>query len=87
MPSRDVPRNSSQCLQVEKGHENFLPVEQKVLREYLEDFRSKSKEERKQLLMFKIYRLIKSVGPELDGEQWRIRKRVSGFCQLAETNV
>ena len=79
MPSQTLPPDSRQCIQVERGHENFSPVEDKVLREYLDDFRTKNKEERKQLLMFKIYRLIKAVGPQLDGEQWRIRKKVRGF--------
>ena len=80
MPSPSVPPDSGHRIQVEKGRENFSPAESKVLREYLDDFRSKNKEERKQLLMFKIYRLIKAVGPELDGDQWRARKRVSGIC-------
>ena len=54
----------------------FSAGEEKVLREYLEDFRTKTKEERKDLLMFKIYRLIKAAGPQLTPEQWRIRKKV-----------
>ena len=76
MASPTLPPGSGQRREVEKGRENFSPAENKVLREYLDDFRRKNKEERKQLLMFKIYRLIKAVGPELDGEQWRTRKRV-----------
>ena len=62
---------------MERGREHFSPTEENVLREYLDDFRVKSKEERKELLMFKIYRLIKAAGPELNAEQWRIRKKVA----------
>jgi hypothetical protein len=65
---------------MERGREDFSPAENKILREYLDDFRSKNKEERKQLLMYKIYRLIRAAGPPLDGEQWRTRKKVSGIC-------
>ena len=79
MPSQTVSPNSGQPIQIEKGCESFSPAEDKILKEYLEEFRGKNKEERKQLLMFKIYRLIKAAGPELDGEQWRTRKRVSGI--------
>ena len=87
MPSPVAPPHSGRCIQLEKGRENFSPAKNKVLQEYLDDFRSKNKEERKQLLMFKIYRLIKAVGPELDGDQWRARKRVSGYCCLGEPVV
>lgn len=61
---------------MERGREHFSSSEEKVLREYLDDFRTKNKEERKNLLMFKIYRLIKVAGRPLTPEQWRIRKKV-----------
>ena len=87
MLSPVAPPHSSQRIQLEKGRENFSPAENKVLQEYLDDFRAKNKEEQKQLLMFKIYRLIKAVGLELDGDQWRARKKVSGYCCLGEPIV
>ena len=69
----------------ERGRNHFSATEEKVLREYLEDFRRMSKEERKDLLMFKIYRLMKAAGPQLTPEQWRIRKKVAvtylGYAQ------
>ena len=83
MPSQTLPPDSRQHIQVERGRENFSPAEDKVLREYLDDFRTKNKEERKQLLMFKIYRLMKAVGLQLDGEQWRTQKKVCGFGGLS----
>ena len=61
--------------------------EDKILREYLDDFRTKNKEERKHLLMFKIYRLIKAVGPELNADQWTARKKVSPFCGISAMAV
>jgi hypothetical protein len=82
MASQTVHPNGDQRIQVERGREKFSSVEEKVLREYLEDFRKKNKEERKQLLMFKIYRLIKAVGPQLDVQQWRSRKKVCDLCEL-----
>jgi hypothetical protein len=87
MPSHTVRPDSSELRQLERGRQNFSPAEEKVLRECLDDFRTKDKEERKQLLMFKIYRLIKTVGPELDVEQWRAWKKVSGSCGLPEMIV
>lgn len=76
MPSRPVPPDTSRRKPVERGSEPFSPAEEKVLRDFLEDFRTKNKEERKNLLMYKIYRLIKAAGPQLTPEQWRIRKKV-----------
>ena len=77
MPSPPVLPDAVPRQDIERGRKYFSATEEKVLREYLEDFRRKSKEERKDLLMFKIYRLIKAAGPQLTPEQWRIRKKVA----------
>jgi len=47
MPSLPVPPNAHQQREVERGCEHFSSSEEKVLREYLDDFRTKKKEERK----------------------------------------
>ena len=77
MPPPSVLPDAVPRQDMERGRNHFSATEEKVLREYLEDFRRKSKEERKDLLMFKIYRLMKAAGPQLTAEQWRIRKKVA----------
>ena len=87
MPSRTVLPDGGRRTEVERGRENFSVHENKILREHLDDFRTKNKEERKHLLMFKIYRLIKAVGPEYNPDEWRARKKVSAFCWFSSMTV
>jgi hypothetical protein len=62
------------------GRQPFSSEELAILRQYLEDFRAKTKEERKKLLMFEVYRLMKAKAPALlTDEQWKERKTV-GAC-------
>ncbi|EDR06209.1 uncharacterized protein LACBIDRAFT_329028 [Laccaria bicolor S238N-H82] len=57
------------------GRKPFSSEESAILRQYLEDFRVKTKEERKKLLMYEVYRLMKAKAPPLlTEEQWKERK-------------
>lgn len=69
-----------------RGQEPFSHAEETILREYLEEFRKKKKEQRKELLMYTIYRLIKAAGPQLAPEEWRDRKKASGVPHLTTGN-
>ena len=73
------PQIQPQC-----GREPFSGAEETILKEFLDEFRKKNKEQRKVLLMLKIYRLIKAAGTTLTPEEWRQRKRVNAvpYCEI-----
>ena len=65
------------------GRQPFSSEESAILRQYLEDFRVKTKEERKKLLMYEVYRLMKAKAPALlTEEQWKERKTVGGLLVM-----
>lgn len=60
-----------------RGRDAFSGAEQNILKEFLDEFRKMNKEQRKELLMHKIYRLIKAAGQQLTAEEWRERKKAN----------
>lgn len=83
-PPAGPPRESQ--IQPQRGREPFSGAEETILKQFLDEFRKKNKEQRKDLLGYKIYRLIKAAGLQLTAEEWRQRKKVMAVLYCGNVN-